>query len=246
MKKNKNTVKKEVMTKIKSHDIKMKPKIYFAMISILLGVGLSLSVFIVMFFVNIVFFRLRVYAPLGYLNLGPSGIKAFLFNLPLIHLIVSIVGIVLGLKILKRYDVSYRRNFKYIAIFVISAILTFAFFLDKLNIGDKLAANRGIRPLFMHRAAHNPWMAGEVVRVDKNTITIRTHFGDEIILKLSEVVNAPTGSVFIVGDKIRAVGEWNKDVFEVEGIIKGKSSLVPKSGRVKGYGDFRYRKSLHN
>lgn len=244
MKKKKNEMKNKVMAKIKSHDVKMKPKAYFVLVSLLLGVGLALSVLLAMLFVNIVFFRLRVYAPFGYLSLGSAGLRAFIFNFPLIHLAVVSIGFVVGLKLLKKYDISYKKNFKYIAIFVISAILTFGFVLDKLNVGDKLIRNKGIKPLFMHDATHAPWVAGEVVEVDEEVVIIQTHLGKEIQLQLNEVINAPLGREFGIGDKIRAVGEWRGDVFVVKGIVKGKGNPNLPSGEVRGLKNFRQGKPL--
>jgi hypothetical protein len=84
-----------------------------------------------------------------------------------------------------------------------------------------------------------PWVAGEVIIVDGEMVTIQTYFGRKIQLLLNDEVYIPIGREFVAGDRIRAVGEWDGDLFVVKAIVGGKKSVAPGPGKVEGFRNFR-------
>lgn len=114
-----------VMAKIKSGQIVMKPRWYFVTGAVLSIVGLVSLCVIAIFLTNVSMFLLRQHGPKGQWRL-----QQILDSFPLWVPVVAIVGIVLGVWMLKQYDFSYRKNFWLIILaFILSIILT-AYFLD--------------------------------------------------------------------------------------------------------------------
>ena len=114
-----------VMAKINSGQIAMKPRWYFAVGAFLSIIGLVSLGVIATFLTNLSMFLLRQHGPNGQWRL-----QQILDSFPLWVPVIAVVGIVLGIWMLKQYDFSYRKNFWLIILaFVLSIILT-AYFLD--------------------------------------------------------------------------------------------------------------------
>ena len=114
-----------VMAKINSGQIAMKPRWYFAVGAFLSIIGLVSLGVIATFLTNLSMFLLRQHGPNGEWRL-----QQILDSFPLWVPVLAVVGIVLGVWMLKQYDFSYRKNFWLIILaFILSIILT-AYFLD--------------------------------------------------------------------------------------------------------------------
>ncbi len=136
---------KEVMSKVSSGQINMKPKLYFILGSVFSIVGLiSLSI-VSVFFVNIIMFLLRKHGPMGQWRL-----EVMLENFPLWVPILAILGVVSGIWLLKKYDFSYKKNFIAIIISFIVSIIIAAFFIDQLGLND-IWSKRGVMRKFYQR-----------------------------------------------------------------------------------------------
>lgn len=122
---------KIVMGKVTTNKIVMKPKWYFFIGSFLMGtsfVGLSMGA---IFLTNLTLFLLRKHGPMGEWRL-----QMMLDSFPWWILIFAILGMILGIWILKKYDISYKKNFTLLVIGFIFSIITSAFILDLSGIND--------------------------------------------------------------------------------------------------------------
>jgi len=129
MSKSKN-IKKEVLEKIKKGEIKMKPKWYFIVGSILLFLGTVFSTVSTIFIFNFILFLLRRhYGPMYQYRLN-----LILTNFPWWMIFVGILGVILGIKLLKEYEFSYKKNFFLIVAFYILVIFLSAYLIDLLNL----------------------------------------------------------------------------------------------------------------
>jgi hypothetical protein len=130
MSKIKSSLEKTVMQKIKSGDVVMKPKWYFAAGSILMAmglVGLSISS---MFLLNLTMFLIRKRGP------GLGRLDLMLDSFPMWIPVVAVLGIVAGVWILKKYDFSYKKNFWYIICGFIISIVLAAFVVDYMGLNE--------------------------------------------------------------------------------------------------------------
>ncbi len=133
---------KQVMQEIKKREVKMRSRLYFVGGSILLGLGLAGAIIIAIFFLNLFVFRLRVLGPLGHLRLT---------TFPWTALLASVVGIVAGLALLKRFEFSYKKNFLVLAIVVVVSIMVLGFLLDRVGFNERVAPNRHMRRFYKHQ-----------------------------------------------------------------------------------------------
>jgi hypothetical protein len=133
---------KEVMSKVTSGQITMKPKWYFILGSVFSIAGLvSLSVASV-FFINIAMFLLRKHGPMGQWRL-----EAMLNSFPIWIPILAVLGIVLGIWLLKKYDFSYKKNFLFIIFGFILSIFIAGLVIDRLGVND-VWSKRGVMKKF--------------------------------------------------------------------------------------------------
>jgi hypothetical protein len=134
---------KTIMAKVRSHEISMKPRWYFVLGSLLMvagTVGISIGA---VFMTNITLFLLRQHGPMGEWRL-----QSMLLSFPLWVPLLTVVGIISGIVLLRKYDFSYKKNFWLIAIgFTISIVLT-AFLLDFLGLNDIWARQGPMRRFY--------------------------------------------------------------------------------------------------
>lgn len=119
------------MAKVMSKKISMKPKWYFVAgsISMMFGViGLSIGA---VFLANLTLFLLRSHGPMGQWRLQ-TMLTSFPWWIP----ILSIVGMISGIFLFRKYDFSYKKNFTVIIIGFITSILVSAAILDYSGLSD--------------------------------------------------------------------------------------------------------------
>jgi hypothetical protein len=124
------SVKNQVLEKIKKGEIKMKPQWYFAIGSMALFLGTVFSTISAIFVFNLIFFLFRRhYGPMYQYRLN-----LILNNFPWWIILVGILGIILGIKLLKEYEFSYKKNFLLIIILYLLVIFLSAYLIDLFNL----------------------------------------------------------------------------------------------------------------
>ena len=136
-KKNKVRLEEKIMRQIKSEAIKMKPKWYFVAGSSLLFASLVMLGMGVMFLVNLMFFSLRVQDPMVGWRL-----TMMLSHFPWWGLALSILGVVVGIKLLKRYDFSYKKNFNLIVVIFVLTMLVAGLLFDRMGLNERIMKRR--------------------------------------------------------------------------------------------------------
>lgn len=127
-------IKENIMNQINHGKIKMKPKIYFILGSVLTFIGLTFSTIFSMFLIGLIRFSLRN-------NGGPMSDYRFdqiLSNFPWWTLVFAILGLIIGISILKKYDFSYKINPLIMVSGFILAIIIAGFFIDAIGLNDTL------------------------------------------------------------------------------------------------------------
>ena len=212
---------KKVMKEIHQKQVKMRPRAHFLVGSILLGIGLAGALILATFFINLAIFRLRVHGPLGYLGFGRFGLRPFLATFPWLLFLVAVGGLFGGLALLRRYDISYKKSFLGLAISLLVLILTAGFLLDFLGFNERARGLKPLGPLFPEQFAGEDWVVGEILEAKNGELVIVTPRGEEVTIKMDEKTLLPFGKDFAVGERIRAIGEWQQGSFMAKGIGKG-------------------------
>lgn len=125
------------MEQIKKGKLKMRPKIYFIVGSILTFIGLVASIVISVFSIAIIKFILRSNGILGH------KLDRIFSIFPWWMLILAILSLVIGVLLVRKYDFSYKIDFKKAVILAILAIVLSGWLVDALGLSD-LLARRGL------------------------------------------------------------------------------------------------------
>lgn len=146
----KTDIEKTIMAKVKSNEISMMPRWYFLTGSLLTMAGLvGLSIGAI-FLTNITLFLLRQHG-----SMGQWRMQIMLVNFPFWVPLFAIVGIVLGLRMLKKYDFSYKKNYwLIIAGFILSIILA-GFLIDYLGLNDTWSRRGPMRRFYQQIERQN-------------------------------------------------------------------------------------------
>lgn len=135
-------IENEVMKKISSGEVVMKPKWYFVVGSFFTFIGLITSFIATSFFINLIIFLIKKQGP------GYGKLSIMLSSFPIWIPILSILGIGIGLMMLKKYDFSYKKNFLVIAILFIASSIISAFIIEKTGLNNIWARRGPIRKLY--------------------------------------------------------------------------------------------------
>ena len=141
---------KTIMAKVKSNEISMKPRWYFVSGSLLMILGLVGLSTGAIFSTNLMLFSLRKHGPMGQWRL-----QTMLDSFPLWVPILAVVGIVLGIAMLRKYDFSYKKNFWFIILWFILSVVLAAFILDSLGLNDAWSRQGPMMCFYQHIEGQN-------------------------------------------------------------------------------------------
>ena len=127
---NKIDIEKEVMSRVTSGEIAMKPRWYFVAGSVFVLLGTIAAAVAVAFLINLIIFLIKKQGP-GYGRLAIM-FESFPFWIP----ILAILGIGIGILLLRKYDFSYKKNFLLMIIGFIATVAIAGFVIDGLGLND--------------------------------------------------------------------------------------------------------------
>lgn len=214
----------KVMKEIEEKGIKMRPRVYFIVGSLLLGVGLAGAMILAVFFVNLAVFKFRVQAPLGFLWLGRFGLRPFLQNTPWQAGLLALGGIAGGLFLLKKYDIAYRKNFLVLALSLIGLTVALGLVLSRAGFNERAGRARLMHSLYQHQFVGRDWVMGKVIEVKENEVEILAPDGKKLTIVWDESTRWPFKGKVATGEAIRAVGKCEGEVLQAQGIVSGRQT----------------------
>lgn len=131
MSKELNSISGNVMNEIRLGRLKMRPKIYFIAGSILTFIGLVSSILSSVFLIGLLRFSLRTHGPMGEYRLAQI-VESF----PWWILILAILGLAIGLWLVRRYNFSYKLNFKLVVFWFIAVLAVAGYLLDTTGLNE--------------------------------------------------------------------------------------------------------------
>ncbi|MFH1896023.1 MAG: hypothetical protein ABH814_00920 [bacterium] len=126
-------IKEVVMDKIVKKEVSMKPRVYFILGGVLMGMGLGLVLLLAVFTANIGFYRLLFFGR---------------FSLRVLPLIILFIGA--GVALLKQYEFSYKRDFAKLAMLLVGGILLLGFVLSQTRVNQKAQRMRHLRIFYQN------------------------------------------------------------------------------------------------
>ncbi len=127
----------KIVSQIKTGKINMKPRWYFIVGSLLLVfslVGLSMGI---IFLANLSVFLIRKSGPLA-----AWRVQSILSTFPWWIPVAAVVGIFIAIWLLKKYDISYKKNFSLIVVAFIVSVLFAGLLLDQIGLNEHLSRGR--------------------------------------------------------------------------------------------------------
>ncbi len=124
-------ISENVMSEIKNGKARIKSRGYFLLGSVATTIGLIFLVTTLVFLMNLIIFSLRAHGPMGDIRY-----EQLISNFPLWAPIIAIAGIGFGIWILKKFDFSYKKNFIFILIGFVLAIIVAGWFIDYLGFNN--------------------------------------------------------------------------------------------------------------
>jgi len=126
-------IEKNVMNQIHEGKLKIRSKVYFIIGSIFTFVGVIASIVVSVFSIGLIKFILRSNGILGH------KLDRIISIFPWWFLVFSILGIVIGMTLIRKYDFSYKIDFKIAVILVILVVMISGWLIDALGFNDLLA-----------------------------------------------------------------------------------------------------------
>jgi magnesium-transporting ATPase (P-type) len=124
----------EIMKKIDMGEIKMRPKGYFIMGSIFTFIGLVSTVVVSTFSIGLIRFSLRSHGPMGQYRFDQ-----ILASFPWWTLVLAILGLVLGVWLIRKYDFSYKIKPWLVIVGFILAIIIGGYVIDITGVNDVIS-----------------------------------------------------------------------------------------------------------
>ena len=131
---------KEIKSKIEKGDLKMKPKAYFVIGTFLASFGIIVFGSLSTFFANVMIHRIRVGKML-------PAIK----DLPWEMLLFATLSLILGLFLIRKFDVAYKKSFTYLVTLLILIVVITAATLDKVGFNERFKQKPHFRRLYEQR-----------------------------------------------------------------------------------------------
>lgn len=122
------------MGEIHQGKIKMRPRIYFIIGSALTFIGVVLSILSIIFLISLMRFTFLARGPMG-----EYKTEELLSHFSWFGPIFAILGLVIGIWLLQRYDFSYKINFKVMVIGVVLAVIIAGIILDMTGVNDVIS-----------------------------------------------------------------------------------------------------------
>lgn len=122
-----------VMGKIRDDKVRMRPRIYFVIGSLLTFVGLVSSIVSSIFFVGLMRFFSRAHGPMGGFRL-----EQILSSFPWWTPVLAVVGLGMGIWLLRSYDFSFKIDFRFLIAGFIVAVIVSGIVVDAIGLNDAL------------------------------------------------------------------------------------------------------------
>ena len=222
------SIQERVLEKIKSGEVKMRPKIYFVLKTILIIGGVFLILGFIIFLISFIHFHLRA-SGLWYLPaFGFRGFCAYLRLLPWFLIFLSLVLILILEILAKRFSFVWRRPMLYSLLIIIFVVLIGGFIIGKTTFHPRLffQAREGKLPLMapIYREFGMPRFKdvhrGVVEKLTENGFLLRKADNELLTIILSFNTQFPFGKEIKEGDSVVVMGKRDDSTILAIGVRK--------------------------
>jgi len=218
----------KVIKKIKEKRIKMRSR--FSIVAEKLGLE-SAAIFLLLlgvFLFGLIGYLLVQSGATEFLGFGPPGFLILIHNFPYDLLIITIIIIFLAALILKRFDFSYKKNFKLIITLIITGVIIFGIALSAFNIHEKIhqrVVNKNIplvSPFFRQRAGYHlkglNAHIGEIKEIKDEKLILETPDKQKITITYTKETKMPSKELLKLNQRIAVIGKLKNGEMEAKAI----------------------------
>jgi len=220
------TTKERVLEEIKSSQIKMRPKFYFVLKTVLLAVGFFAAGALVLFLISFISFHLRA-SGIWYLpGFGLHGWGIYFRLMPWFLILAGLILILILEILAKRFSFVWRRPIIYSLLAIILIAIIGGFIIERTPFHPGLFSKARQGKLPFAGSAYREFgmprfhdvQRGVVEEVIENGFKIRT-FDDQLLtVVLAEETQFPFGKEIEEGDTIVVMGEREDDTVRAFGV----------------------------
>lgn len=234
-------LKNKIIAAIQKGEVTMKPRWHFVLRSVLLLLGVIITILGLLFVSSFVLFLLRVngvfFAPL----FGLFGLRSFIFALPWLLLVFTLLFVVV-LEVLARfYGVGRRTPLLYSAFGIIAFVVLSTFIIGQTTFHERLSARamEGRLPLMggMYQSLGEPSDVhrGRISELVEGGFIITHRRGGTTSVTITPDTRLPYGLNFNEEDIVVVMGEKINDSIIADGILKvEQEGFDPRMGEGRG------------
>ena len=229
---NKKSLAAEIQEKIRTSRIKMKSRSYFALETAAIVFGIIFVLGLAVFLSSAIHFFLHASGLLMLPGLGVPGLKVFLFNLPWDLIIITLVGGIGLVFLIKQISSAYRQPIIYWLTVIFAVIFALSFIFVQYPLHQKLRNFSGDKnvPLIngFYRFHGQPPCANSVIGKIASTteygfiidIPGREDFRKKINIKISPQTRFSENQKIQNNNMVFIFGKPKDDFINAEGIMK--------------------------
>ncbi len=213
----KNSIKNSILNEIKKGEIKMHPRVYFVLKSVLLIVVAILLFVLITYLTSYSIFYFENNGAKFLLRSGLTGLLDFFHTIPLILIVLLLILIYVVEKIIRKFHFTYKRPLIYSFLLVVVLAVGFGFIIHKHPIQKTLSC--GLPQEYNLRTPNT--FKGEIIEINENEIKIQDING-EIIYTIIPSASFKLGEKELErGDRIIFRGRKdNKEIINISSFQK--------------------------
>ncbi len=222
---NENLISQKVVSKIEKGELKMKPRVYFIVKTILIVGLLILAFLLALYFSSLIIFVLRINDIFLFHGMGFQVIRNILLSFPW-YLVFLVVGLVILVEVVaKRFNFIYRKPLIASLLIIIILVFLSSFLIEKSSLHHSFfrLAEQERLPLAgrMYRDLGNLEIEnvyfGKILGEKDNLWIMELDSGEEVSLKITEKIRGRRAfSEIEQGSKVIVVGELEEGSIDVE------------------------------
>lgn len=205
---NKNSLAEKIMEEIKNNKVTMRSHVYFICGTVITAFGIFLTLLVGTFSINLFSFHYR--------TMRPVGLSPFITPLPWLVLIFGLIAIWLGILLIKKYDLSYKKNFILVAGIFIIAILIVGLVIDNLGFNERPRSQKALHKIY-RQFPTGDWLSGKVLEISETKILLETLEGENKEILINSETKKPPFPIN-TGDNIRIISKVENEVITALGI----------------------------
>jgi len=234
----KKSINENILDKIRTGRVKMRPKIYFILKSIFIVFSISIIALFILYLISFIAFSMRASGVWYLLPFGFPGIKATLSLLPWLLILLGIVLIIVLEILVKHFTFAYRRSVLYSLLIIMTLVLLGSFVIGKtkLHSGFFQRAQEGHLPAIgeMYRnlgmSKSKDVHRGVVSEIIENGFLIETPRGEILTVIITAETHFPFETTVEEDSAVVVLGERENGTIHAFGVreINDEVNVFPQ------------------